>query len=61
MESMIEIGRTYKTNQGFEVVVVKETRPGYYLAEQNDESGSRSLVFDRKGVSAMYVNLFLML
>ena len=57
----VEIGKTYKTNKGFEIRVLKETRPGYYLAEQNDESGSRSLIFDRKGVSAMYVNLFLML
>lgn len=58
---MVQIGATYKTNKGFEVTIVKEWREGYFMAKQCSEGNCRFLIFDRKGVSAMYVNLFLML
>lgn len=55
---MIEIGETYKTNQGFEVKILRELKTGYFLASGPDK---KTHIFDRKGVSSMYVNLFLML
>lgn len=58
MVYMIEIGKTYRTNQGYEVKIIRELKMGYYLASGPE---NKNHVFDRKGVSAMYVNLFLML
>ena len=57
----VEIGKTYKTNKGEDVKIVKEIRQGYFLGKRCDDSGCQFFMFDRKGVSAMYVNLFLML
>lgn len=56
---MIEIGQPYKTNKGYSVTVLKEVREGYFLTKKQDEE--KYLIVDRKGVSVVYVDLFLML
>lgn len=55
---MIQIGEIYQTNKGYKVKIVRLLKTGYYLATGPDNN---AMTFDRKGVSVMYVDLFLML